>query len=319
MFNKIIIIGHIVDDIDNTNSLGGVVSYAGITTASLGLETHVFTKCDPNNDYIGVLESKGVLVHNLPSKKNNITTFQNIYDSKGKRVQAVHAIQEKIGLNDFLNQDFSFFKNSIILFGSVIGEIDFSLISKLSRHGKISMVPQGYLRSIGESGEVRHKKWTDFKKYLKNCQIVFLSGEDLTDGGVFQEDHFSQIQKSCSLFALTKGDKGSVIFEYKKDPLITTAFKLEKNEIKDLTGAGDVYAGAFLFYFNILNDAKIASIAASLISAVKISSLRGVGCDSVPGKLEIALFIEKREDRFHRFLKQNKVCIDFREILFKSI
>jgi sugar/nucleoside kinase (ribokinase family) len=84
---KFVAVGHIVNDSDPRDHLGGGVSYSAIAAQRLGHEAHIITKCPPDHPYIAGLEHMGVRVHLLPTKLDTITSFKNIYDQGGQRTQ----------------------------------------------------------------------------------------------------------------------------------------------------------------------------------------------------------------------------------------
>ncbi len=316
MKSKFVVIGHIVNDTEPIDHPGGVVAYAGIAASYLGAETHVITKCPKGHPYIEFLESKGVRVHRLNSQNNGITTFQNFYNEKGERSQIVLARQEEIGVADLEHIQTDFLRDAIILVGTVVGEVDVKLFPILASFGKLAVAPQGYFRKIGEKGEVNYQEWVGFEKYLSYAQVVLLSVEDLTIRGVFQEKLLEKLRECCRLVALTRGDGGATIYEQGKEPIGNYAFALLGTEIRDFTGAGDTYASAFLLFYEQTNATKLASIIASLYAAVKIAGIHGVGMESIPGKLEIALFLQSREERLKEFLKANSVDLNVRDYIF---
>jgi sugar/nucleoside kinase (ribokinase family) len=318
MERQFIVIGHIVNDTEPLDHPGGAVSYAGIAASYLGADTHIFTKCPKSHPYIEFLESKGVHVHRLSSQSSDITTFKNFYNEKGERKQMVLSKQELIQASDLNHIPTDLLRDAIILVGTVIGEVDMKLFPKFASLGKLAVSPQGYFRKVGEGGDVSYQEWIGFEKYLSSAQVVVLSTEDLTIDGVFQEEILKKLQQSSRIIILTRGDGGTTIYEQGKKPMNTYAFALLDTEIKDFTGAGDTYASAFLLFYDQTNDTKLASVIASLYAAVKIAGMHGIGMESIPGKLEIALFLESRKNRLHEFLKSNSITVDIKNYIFDN-
>lgn len=318
MKSKLVVIGHIVNDTEPLDHPGGVVAYAGIAASYLGAETNVITKCPKGHPYIEFLESNGVRVHRLESKSNDITTFQNFYNEKGERKQVVLAKQESIGVSDLKNFQGDLLNGAIILVGTVVGEVDMELFPELASFGRLAVCPQGYFRKIGKAGEVSYQEWVGFEKYLSSAEVVTLSVEDLTIKGVFQEEFLERMRKCSRIVVLTKGEDGAIIYEQGKEPVRTYAFKLRKEEVKDFTGAGDTYTSAFLIFYEKTGDVRFASVIASLYAAIKITGMNGIGMESIPGKLGIALFLESREERLKKFLEDNGVDLDIKDYIFGS-
>src|SRR5215210_771280 len=82
---KFITIGHIVNDTEPSDHMGGPVSYMSVSAAKLGYEAHIITKCPTNHPYISELKKYGVTVHVLPTQLETIETNVNFYDKDGHK------------------------------------------------------------------------------------------------------------------------------------------------------------------------------------------------------------------------------------------
>src|SRR5664280_1054589 len=112
---KFVTIGHMVNDTEPVDHLGGGVSYTAITAHNLGYEAHIITKCAADSAFIKDLQKLGIYVHLLPTQQKTITTFRNVYDDHGRRKQQVLAVQEKIVLDDFSAFSKEILKDAIIM------------------------------------------------------------------------------------------------------------------------------------------------------------------------------------------------------------
>src|SRR4051794_24184719 len=101
MKKKFVAIGHITNDTEPTDHLGGSVAYLAVAAKRLGLEAHIITKSPPKHPYITQLKKLGITVHSLPSSLATITTFKNSYDQNGRRIMLCLSQQEHIGEKDF--------------------------------------------------------------------------------------------------------------------------------------------------------------------------------------------------------------------------
>lgn len=303
-------VGHITDDLEPSSHVGGGVSYSGFAAKQLGYDVHIITKCPAGHPYIDELESLGITMHVLPIRnpdnKDRITSFNNRYDEKGNRTQLIPDRQEEITLEDLENFP-PISKDSVIFMASVADEIDTALFPELKKYGDIAVTPQGFFRHIGPNKEVILKPWQNASS-LSNVKITIMSEEDLTFDKEEWPDNelFDQIKKASEILVVTRGENGSTIFENGKEMLNTKAFRLERDEVKDLTGAGDTYAAVFITRYEQVHDLKEASVFASLYVSMKIMDLEGKGGILAAPPLEkVQEFVSQNPERFSAFLKEN--------------
>lgn len=310
---RFVCVGHIVDDVEPYHHVGGGVSYSAVCARKLGCEAHIITKCPNDHPYIKVLEKKGVIVHNLPHQKTSMTSFSNIYDTAGKRTQKAYGQQEPITLADFENFPKNLINNSINLIATVIGEVDLKLFPKIAEKGILTVTPQGYFRSTKDDGTVFQKEWHGFKNYLSSSAVTILSTEDLpTDNKKIIHDLIT----TSKLTVITDGENGSTVYHLGKK-IKTGAFTLQKAEVNSLTGAGDTYAAAFICNYITYKNPKLASVFASLYTAVKIIGIDGIGVSSIPSLSRVKTFIKNSEKRVRGYLSANHVGLDLLLLSFK--
>lgn len=263
-------LGHIVNDTFPKNHLGGSVSYAAVTALRLGYNTTIITKAPQNHPYIKSLQKMGISVHILPSNLNTITSFQNIYDTKGKRSQTLLDKQENITLKDLSFFPRHILRDAVILVAPVIYEVSMDLFPILAKMGFLAITPQGYFRKIDKAGKVHQIKWRGFEKYLREASIAIFSEEDINIEGKIDTDLLNMIKKQV-LTVLTRGEKGATVFN-NAQTISTKAFTLADNELVDFTGAGDTFATAFLIKYIETKDLKQSNIFANFYAANKIKS-----------------------------------------------
>jgi sugar/nucleoside kinase (ribokinase family) len=297
-------IGHIVNDTEPADHVGGGVSYTALTAHNLGYESHIITKCPQDSPYISYLQSEGISVHLLPTSSQAITSFQNIYEEKSRRKQRVLSRQEDITSEDFSAFPEEILRDAIILVAPVIGEVDKKLFPLLSSYGSLALAPQGYFRQTDNDNNVFQSRWKNFEEAIASVQIVILSEDDITINGKFDATLLSQFRQLVPVTVVTIGDKGSMV--YTKDQSISvSAFRLFQNELHDVTGAGDTYAAAFLTSLQSEQDYKTAATTASLYAALKIIGFGKVGVAAIPRSEEWESFIAHNKNRIAEFLKQN--------------
>jgi sugar/nucleoside kinase (ribokinase family) len=271
-----LVVGHAVQDIlsasdPNQWRLGGAACYASLLAHNLGLRTAVLTAAPPGLRLEEMLAGIGTAV--VPSAV--ATQIRNLYEG-GRRRQFIS--QRAVTLTaDHLPGAWR--EAPIVLLGPVAGEVDASLASCFPR-SLLGVGAQGWLREIGPGKEVRPvapDAW-DAGPILGPAQAVFLSDEDLP-----AEDApgaLSRWKQMVEVLAFTRGDGGADIHHAGEWRHIE-AFPARA---VDPTGAGDVFAAAFLVRYyescDVWQAARFAACAASF-------TVEGEGTAAVPGRAQI--------------------------------
>jgi|SRR5581483_11119314 len=308
-------IGHITNDLNPHPHVSGSVAYAAVMAKQFGYKPTIITKCKVDHPYIRDLENLGIKVINLPIRNSifgdALTTFENVFDSNGRRKQKVSNIQEKIDIKD-LNYFPKISSSAIVLVGSVISEISVDLINFLDKKYKTNFVCQGCFRSVDVNGYIHASKWPDLEK-LRSIHLISISDEDITIEGKINYSILSQVKKLADITLYTLGEKGSIIYTKNGTEDIIKPFKLSTNEVIELSGSGDIYTTAYILALNKNHDVKEAAVVASLVAALKIRAgcnKDNYGLKSCSSKKDIDLFINKNKERFFAFLESNKLLTD---------
>ena len=153
----------------------------------------------------------------------------------------------------------------------------------------VAITPQGLLRHWDESGIVRQGSWTGDDGLLESCDVAVFSEEDVAGDGDFLERCIRQVK----LVALTRGARGAILFWDGREEAFP-AFPVEET---DPTGAGDVFAAAFLIEYNLTKDprrsAAFACCAASF--AVEQPGMAGVP-DRASVEARLAVYGRREQD-----------------------
>jgi len=153
-------------------------------------------------------------------------------------------------------------KAKTALFSTIANEVDFEMINAFPNALKGAII-QGWLRQWDENGRIFPKEidWSN----LKGLDIAFLSDADIQGF----ENVLPQILKIVPMVVITKGKYGADIYHNNSK----THFPSYPIEEVDPTGAGDVFAAAFLLHFqktkDIVQAAAFAHSAASLVVEAK--------------------------------------------------
>jgi 1D-myo-inositol 3-kinase len=260
----LVIVGHATRDFlpNGQWRVGGTVVYAAITAARLGRRAAIVTSAPP--DVLDALAeaAPGVPVAALPSME--ATTFENRYDSLGRRRQYLRgqAVPLDPGAvpRDWLGAPF-------VLLAPVAQEVDASLASAFPR-GRLAATAQGWLRQWDiASGLVRPGPWDDAERVLPHLSALILSQDDVLDpepraeSAAARDETVRRVEERAAAWArvvpwvvITCGAEGADLFmDGAREHFSVCAVP----EV-DPTGAGDVFAAAFLCELMNTGDPRTA-------------------------------------------------------------
>ncbi|MCJ7579571.1 MAG: PfkB family carbohydrate kinase, partial [Candidatus Aminicenantes bacterium] len=189
-------------------------------------------------------------------------------DTKGSRTLNLLGDAGKI---DTFPQELS--SSDWILFGPILMEIDLAFIKhiKTTTQAKIFIDPQGLIRFHSE-GNIFHKKTEDIEE-IASLADVFKPNEmecRVLTGIDPRKDYKTpaKIMKSWGpkVVIITLAEMGSVIY----DGLEFYIIPPYKTDVLDSTGAGDTYAGGFLYAVSKKYDYFKSGCFASSVSSIKI-------------------------------------------------
>lgn len=246
-----LIIGHIVQDVvPNGYTLGGTATYMSITARNLGRQPGIVTRLAPDFVIPSVLH--GIQVHRLNSSQT--TTFHNIYHD-GHRKQFLLARADDLQPEDV---PLEWMHAPIVHLGPLAREVD-ARFAKLFPHALVGVTPQGWLREWDETKRVRMRPWLEAPDILPYVDVLVLSEEDL-NGNLALMDEYVRMTR---IAIMTQGAKGCIVFT---EGISRHIPGFPAHEV-DPTGAGDVFAGAFLIRLQETGDpfeaARFANAAAS--------------------------------------------------------
>ncbi len=260
-------IGHVTKDLAASGyTLGGTASYSTLTANAFGLKSGIFTSFGPDID-ISVLS--GVEVYRKFSDKT--TTFENIDTASGRR-QYLHQVAEPLQIKD-INEGFK--KSRILHLGPVADEIE-PEIAALFPDAFIGLTPQGWMRLRKTDGLVEYREWHPSKSIIEKADAVVISFEDVQG----DEDLIAEFANRFRIMAVTEGADGARVYWHGD----VRRFRAPKVEVRDLTGAGDIFAAAFFIRLEATCDPwESAGLAVNLASL----SVTRVGLMGVPSQEEV--------------------------------
>lgn len=273
---RLLTVGHVTwDRRGREDVLGGSASYASLAARKLGWEAGALTSAGP--DFAPARDLAGVEVFVEPASQT--TRFQNDYDGQGTRRQVLIARAGDIDLTGLPDR----WRNpDALLLGPVAGELQAFPVSAFEAGG-VGAIGQGWLRDVASDGLVSPREWSSAARDLAGVHALFLSEFDLPRGRSARE--FLQF---VPIVVLTRGWEGVTLFTHDAARDVPS---LPRQEV-DPTGAGDVFAAAFLVRYHEVGDPEDAcAFAACAASCV----VEGVGTKTLGDRAEVIRRMEMRQ------------------------
>jgi len=261
-------IGHISRDIlpNQGFALGGTVTFAALTAYRLGLVSAIATCADAK--LMAELPSRLPTIGLAVRISSETTAFVNTYHN-GFRTQYLRARADRLLLEDVPE---SWIKAPIVLFGPLDQEIEASFIRHFPRQTTsiLAATPQGWLRRWDADGCVWPAPWAAAEEILPLLDVLILSHDDLlplanqnrTDADAMLTKWSMQVP----LLVATDGKRGATLFRRG----IAEHFPAYTAQEVDPTGAGDVFAAAFLVSLHRHDDPRKAVDFANCVASLSI-------------------------------------------------
>jgi 1D-myo-inositol 3-kinase len=275
-----VIVGHVCQDLlpDGSLSLGGSVSYATTTALRMGYRVGVVTSAGPDLDLTQVLPGAQVACQRAAAT----TVFENIYQN-GSRRQILHQRADVITCEDV---PLAWRNVPLVYLGTIDREIDPSVFHCFTDETLICVMPQGFFRCWDEKGQVSFAEWTPSEAVLRRIHVLVFSELDVPDPEQLVRDWGEFIE----IIVVTRAERGASVYQagercdYPGRPALEV----------DLTGAGDVFAAAFLIRLAELGDpcqaAGFANVAASF-------SIEGPGVTAIPFRRQVEAYLQAVGDQ----------------------
>lgn len=262
-------VGHVTKDVlaGGGYAIGGTVTYAALTARSLGLSVAVLTSAPDDLELSAHLPGVDLHVVGAP----DATTFENTYESQ-HRQQYLHAIAAPLRATD-LPPDWK--DSSIVLLGPVAGELGSDWLGVFSS-GLVGVTPQGWMRQWDSSGRVTARPWHDAEDILSSVGVLVFSEEDV--GG--DRALIQQYAEMASIAVVTRGRNGATVFHRG----VSRQFPAFRASAMDPTGAGDVFAAAFLIRLRETHDPWISAPFANCAASFAIE---GHGVSAIANREQV--------------------------------
>ena len=164
----------------------------------------------------------------------------------------------------------------IIHLALVAGEIDLDA-ARLFSEAAVCLTLQGWLRNWNDDGLVYPVKLPDPGTRFENNTAAFVSDEDLA----YDPSQIKRLRNYFPVLGHAKGDAGADIF-VQSNFISIPASSVE--EI-DPTGAGDIFAAAFMIYYYLRKRELFTSTCLS--TAMATLSVTRPGIEGIPTRTEI--------------------------------
>ncbi|GAB4330088.1 MAG: PfkB family carbohydrate kinase [Candidatus Abyssubacteria bacterium] len=247
-------VGHLcLDLMDGRKILGGSASYASLTARALGCRVGIVTSLSEDFPFLG--EFREIEIQAIPSPST--TTFRNVYHN-GVREQFISGVAAQIGAEHVPD---SWTGAEIVYLCPIADEVLPDVPARFGKSSLIGVGAQGWFRKWDDSGRVRQKRWSQARDILPHVHVVIYSELDLDEPYAFAEE----VSKLTPIVIVTQSCRGAEVF-VDRQRIHVPAFDIR--EI-DPTGAGDVFAAAFLVRYretcDAVESAKFACCAASFV------------------------------------------------------
>jgi sugar/nucleoside kinase (ribokinase family) len=266
-------VGHVtLDHFGGVTRPGGAALYAAVTAHRLGLTAAILTSHGADFPLDAVPSQIEVVGLEAPAT----TAFEH-RGGKGGRALRVLGAARPLGLAD-LPEDWH--PAPLALLAPVLQEVDPVLAAAFPDAG-VGAELQGWLRAVSADGAVSPTAWLSPNPTLGRLQAIFVSGQDVRG----QEAQVVEWVQRVPLAVVTAGAAGAVLYvngdRYEVRPRRT-------REV-DPTGAGDVFAAAFLIHYDRHGDAWEAAEAAACAASL---SVEGEGWSTVPDAVTLGAALE---------------------------
>ena len=263
-----LVIGHMTKDIvPGGYRVGGTATYAACTAQRLGWRAGILTRAEATLPLPEALA--GVTIHRLPS--DCTTTYENRY-LNGIRQQFVRAVAPPITPADVPP---SWQRPAIVLLGPVAGEVAPEL-ARAFPEARLGVTPQGWMRQWNGEGRVRPQRWTSAEEVLPWAGALILSEDDTGDDREVLADYVARVP----VVVLTTGWRGATLYWEGRALAISPRPAREV----DPTGAGDVFAAAFLIRWHETGDPVAAARFANIVASF---SVEGPGLSAIPTRAQV--------------------------------
>lgn len=269
-------IGHITHDlVGNGITSGGPALYSTRTAHHLDVPTGMVTSC--SRPFLQPALFQGIDIR--CSEAPQTTTFLNLYNEAGERRQMIKGLAAPIEPHHIPD---AWRNTPIVNICPVANEYRPELV-QLFPDALIGVCPQGWMRVWDHKGHVARKPWDTFQQVLPHATVVFYSEEDVT-----RPEELAQVYLTYTkMVVITRGKRGASVYTAQQAYHVPAFLA---NEV-DPTGAGDVFAAAFLINYFDSRDPQKAALFANCAASFVVEK---EGVYGIPSRSEVQHRLENR-------------------------
>ena len=209
------------------------------------------------------------------------TRFEHEYQPDGTRLQNVTARADDIRFEALPDE---WGAPDALLLGPLVGELA-GVNATAFGAGCTGAIAQGYVRAIDGEGRVSAKEWVRPERDLLGVHVLFLSEHDLPDA----DKRARELLAVVPIVALTRGWRGLTLVTREGVHEVPSLPRAEK----DPTGAGDVFAAAFLVRYQETGDPLEA---AAFGACAASCAVEGIGVASLGDRAEVERRLVLRQE-----------------------
>ncbi len=267
-------VGHVCQDIrpDGGLNLGGSVSYAATTALRLGYRVGVVTSAGPDLDVAHALPGAEVAC----SPAAATTLFENVYEDGGRR-QILHRRADVITCAHIPP---AWRHPPMVYLGSIDQEIAPDLFHCFADTSLMAVMPQGFFRCWNEQGLVSFVEWTPPEMVLRRINVLVISELDVPDPDGLARDWC----RFTRLIVVTRAERGATVYQAGE----ARHYPTRPAHQVDPTGAGDVFAAAFLIRLAETGDPCQAAHFANTVASF---SVEGPGITGIPLRRQVDAYL----------------------------
>lgn len=302
MTPELVVISHIVNETITfpdrviEGVLGSPTAYTSVAAARLGMSTGVVTKIgtDLPPDFLKAFEEANVDTRGVKIEGRDTTHSLLTYDELGNK-EILYPKKAPPLL--FENIPREYLSAGIVYICPMDHDVSLETIKALYGEGiNLAADIGGYggAHSSKHPSEKEKKTRRTIGELIKHFHIVKASSEDSRHLFGAKEDMEEEMAElivnlGADISIVTLGEKGSFVSS-KKGTFRMPAFS---SQMKDCTGAGDVYMAGFLVEYLRTKDVWESALFASATASIVIEGTGGVAADRMPTTSEVEKRISK--------------------------
>lgn len=241
----------------DTYAAGGTGAFAAATARALGQRVGLCARFASDVD-LSALEG----VEIAQQEAAVTTTFENRYEPDG-RVQSLHARAPELAIEDIPQ---AWLSAPIVHLGPLAQDLDPAVVTRFP-DALLGVTPQGWLRAWDADGRVHACDWLEREAVLQRADAIVLSIEDTAGDW----PRIEQWSRAAKLLVVTDAERGAIVY-YRG---LRRLFPPPQVDVRDPTGAGDIFAAAYLVEYHARRDPWEAARRAVWITSMLLAERSG--------------------------------------------